>query len=370
MTRRPFLAWDTVLGIPSIHGDKFRPADYILDKMFSAGALSDLFKNISFGASILEGLDCSLVADVIAISQGSIFDLVQPSLLKMHDFDSTVVVEVTPDDYYAIAQSVDITNIPTDLLPDGVYYLNAKLEVTPFASRKRVSNIYVDYAFLQSFNVIFSLDAAPNICLGTLTKAAGVPTLSFEVRKDFQIKVKPPIYTDRTATLPNEVPNLGDLTLLHTQFQAYLASKDRNIANIAKAILDCLDEQIQLTTQAIQNEIDARTQAVQSLNSALSNLSSTVTNINSSLATLTTTVNNINVSNNNQVTDISSLNSALASLELALQGMADNINSNSFVHTNSINGNRITLDWHHQYNGTNSLVFKIDNAPWISLWNG
>ena len=134
MPARPRITRLITGGIPEIHGDKFRPDDYILEETFNQGLVSDVWENLSNPPCIISGLTVTQGSgSTIDISSGYLIikDTQNPTI-NLHDFDGTSLASaVTIPTKYVLVYFPGVTGF-SDFTPttDGttVHYVTAQIK--------------------------------------------------------------------------------------------------------------------------------------------------------------------------------------------------------------------------------------------------
>ena len=188
-------------GIPVIDGDKFRPNDYIIDKLYFKGLVSDIFELITDTPSVLAGLAVSQgTSSTITITSGTaIVRESQNDSVTDYDYDASAIGPISIPARYLFAAYAGVTNSAVTVTTDGVtkHYVKLANIETSVLQRHNASQAAILYDCIVLDGVALTVDTvAPistDICLESFTAVAG-PVFTF-------------LGTDRTADAQHKIIN-------------------------------------------------------------------------------------------------------------------------------------------------------------------
>ncbi len=126
-------------GVSILHGDKFRPSDYVLDQLYNLGRISDLIEFTVKTPSIFSGLVISQgVGDTISVSAGNGIVKKQAFDVTIRNYDGTDVSTVAIPKMYLFASFSGVANflIPSAILDGTTWnYVKARYKVKPLVIR-------------------------------------------------------------------------------------------------------------------------------------------------------------------------------------------------------------------------------------------
>lgn len=128
-------------GLPNVHGDRYRPADYLTDKAFLQGKIGDLAELSLLAPSIISGLVVSKgVGDTLTITAGSalLFDDQTPSIIA-HDYDGAALAPTLtiPEYITAVAYAGVVDTAIASATLDGVAVNYVKFTVADESELQR-----------------------------------------------------------------------------------------------------------------------------------------------------------------------------------------------------------------------------------------
>lgn len=158
-------------GLATVHGDRFRPNDYLIDKSFLQGKLGDLISLMAQSPSIVSGMVVSKgTGDSINITAGSVlmYDNQEPSL-TVHDYDGSVVADplnpgnnpVVVDRFLSPVAFAGVTDlaIPSAVLDNvTVNYVKALLEDAQHLQRGPSKDPGTPYDAIQTEELTITVD--------------------------------------------------------------------------------------------------------------------------------------------------------------------------------------------------------------------
>lgn len=172
-------------GLAEIHGDRFRPGDYLMDKSFLQGKMGDFLELITNAPSIISGLVVTQgTGDTIDITAGSalVYDDQTPTLTP-HNYDGSALTPEAITEFITGVLYAGTTNlaIPSAVL-DGVTVNYVKLSVVDVSQQQRgpADDPGTPYDFFMREGVQITVDdAAPSSTELLLATFTGVAAGSF-----------------------------------------------------------------------------------------------------------------------------------------------------------------------------------------------
>lgn len=207
-------------GLPQVHGDKYRPADRIIDMLYLEGKLGDIISNVIPTPCIVSGLVVTQgTGTTLNISAGSAIlkDNQTPSFTN-NDYNGAATAAVTIAPFPSLADYAGVTNMAiggATLDGSTINYVKGTITDASAYTRGNLRHPSPVYAYAMSPQIVISVDTvAPTSNEILLSTFVGTVTFAFTAdpaggTRAYPISIKPS--TDKAALGSSGLTYIGNL---------------------------------------------------------------------------------------------------------------------------------------------------------------